>query len=256
MKKGFLLLILALTSSAVSSAEETAKADNMERLIFTPTAGGLNYGEYNVNFRMYKGGGLLTRAVFGVLQGFNVGFSWDVESLIGSETAKGRDPNLYLKMDLFRGNHAFPKVSLGYDRQGYEWNESTGTSTQKYLIEPMSFFLVMTKELFFPNFFVTGGANYNKDLAKNSDSFRDKINSFAGFSFRPSKFGFCAEGINLGRGNDLCRFNAGAILQFTEGLEFMLNFENITRKETEENGSAGENAKIERALSIIYRAAF
>ncbi|MFH1353052.1 MAG: hypothetical protein ABIH68_05700 [bacterium] len=256
MKKGLLLFILACVLTADLPAEETAKADNMERLIFTPTAGGMNYGEYNANFRMYKGGGMLTRAVFGVLQGFNVGFSWNVDSLIGSETAKGRDPNLYLKMDLFRGNYAFPKVSLGYDRQGYEWRDSTGTSTQKYRIEPIGFFLVMTKELFFPNFFVTGGANYNKDIAKNPESFRDKISSFAGFSFKPSKFGFCAEGINLGRGNGLCRFNAGAILQFTEGLEFMLNFENITRTEIEENGLAEEDAKIERALSIIYRAAF
>ena len=252
MKKGFFFLILALVFALTArtlTAEEFSGADNTERLIFIPAAGGMNYGEYDINFRMYKDGGILTRAVFGVMQGFNVGFTWDVEKLIGSETAKGRDPNLYLKMDLFSGNYTFPKVSLGYDGQGYEWNGSTGT--EKYTIKPMDFFLVMTKELFFSNFLVTVGANYNKDIDKDSGSFKDNVCSFAGFSFKPSKLGICAEGINIGRDSDLCRVNAGAVLEFTEGLEFMLNFENITEK-----GQLKQYEKMERTLSIIYRAAF
>lgn len=256
MKKIFLFLAVMAIAHAQPAGANFEGMDTTERLIFIPTAGGINYGEYNVNFRIYKNGGILTRTVFGVLQGFNVGFSWDVEKLIGSETAKGRDPNLYLKMDLFSGNYTFPKVSLGYDRQGYEWNESTGTNMQKYTIDSMGFFLVMTKELFFPNFLMTGGVNYNKDLANDSDSFRDKISSFVGFNFKPSKFGICAEGINLGRGNGLSRFNAGAILEFTEGLQFMLNFENITREKIPDTAVTTEDVKMERTLSIVYRSAF
>jgi len=251
MKKGLLFFILVFTLAAHLPAEESAGSGNTERLIFIPAAGGMNYGEYNVNFRMYTGGGMLTRSVFGVLQGFNVGFSWDIEKLIGSETAKGRDPNLYLKMDLFRGNYTFPKVSLGYDAQGYEWNGSTVPSAKEYDIKPMGFFLVLTKELFFSNFMMTVGANYNKDIDENSSSFKDNLCSFAGFNFKPSKLGVCAEGINLGRSSDLIRVNAGAVLEFTEGLEFRLNFENIT-----ENGRLKRDKKIARTLSIIYRAAF
>jgi len=252
--KNILLFMAVITLFAHTHpvAAETEGTDNTERLVFIPVAGGMNYGEYNINFRIYKNGGLLTRTVFGVMQGFNVGFAWNVEKLIGSETAKGRDPNLYLKMDLFRGNYTFPKVSIGYDSQGYEWNESTGPAGKEYIIDSMGFFLVMTKELFFPDFFVTGGANYNNDLDKDSGGFKDKFSSFAGCSFKPSRFGLCAEGINLGRGKGLSRFNAGAVLEFTEGLQFMLNFENLTREKIADMS----NAKIERTLSIIYRSAF
>ena len=95
-----------------------------------------------------------------------------------------------------------------------------------------------------------------KDLAKDGDGFKDKISSFAGFNFKPSKFGISAEGINLGRGNGLSRFNASTILEFTEGLQFVLNFENITREKLAAVHATQDEVKIERSLSIVYRSAF
>ncbi|MCD6413527.1 MAG: hypothetical protein J7L54_05225 [Elusimicrobia bacterium] len=240
MKKVYLLFFLVFSAVAFA-AEKTVTADNAERLIFVPKAGGLNYGEYNVNFRIYTGGGIVARCVFGVIQGLDVGFSWDIQNLIGTDVIRGRNPNLYLKLDIFRGNFVFPQISIGYDKQGYgQWIDST----KKYQIPELGFFLVMSKEMIIPNLYITAGGNVN-----NSGNSDNKVEAFVGLNFKPSKFGVYADAIDIGKGKDICRVNAGALLEFTEGLQFMLGFENVTTAEK-------ISSDIERTFSIIYHAAF
>ena len=244
MKRGIFAVIAGiLILSSAAMAEEGV--DNTERLIFIPKACGLNYGEYNINFRMYNEGGMLTRAVFGVIQGLNVGFSWDILHLIGTETAMGRNPQLYLKFDLYRGGRLMPATSVGYDAQGYEWN----AGTKKYDSSPVGFFLVMSKELMLNNFYLTGGGDYDTEDKNPDHSFTDKLNGFAGFNFKPSKFSVYGEAINIGRGSEYCRINGGALYEIVEGLQFMLAFENISE--------AGKvNKQQQRTFSILYRGAF
>ena len=244
MKIKFLAVVLGLIvlSSGVKALEGI---DSTERLIFIPKACGLNYGEYNINFRIYDEGGMLTRAVFGVIQGLQVGFSWDIAYLIGTETAMGQDPELYLKLDLFRGSRLIPAMSFGYDAQGYQWNRKT----EKYDSPPLGLFFAMSKELILKNFYLTGGAGYDTEDDNPDSSSTDKVNGFAGFNFKPSKFSLYGEAMNIGRGSDGSRMNAGAAYEIAEGLQFMLSFENISK--------SGEiNKEQQRTFSILYRGAF
>jgi len=243
--KLFLAVVAALIFLGVPQRGECA--GNPERLIYIPSGECLNYGEYNMSFRVYNFGGMLTRSVFGVLQGMNVGFSWDLANLIGSETIHGRDPELYLKLDLFRESALMPAIALGYDAQGYEWN----SVEKEYSTDPIGCFLVMSKELILPNMFLTGGTNYNTKDHNPDHDFIDKLNGFAGFSFQPSRFGLYYEAINLGQGKDICRMNAGAKYEIVDGLQFMLSFENIS-----EAGRIELDKQQQRTFSILYRGAF
>lgn len=240
MKRFCFLLFLTFVVSA-QGAEKTVSEDNVERLIFVPKAGGLNYGEYNVNFRIYTGGGIVSRCVFGVIQGLDVGFSWDIQDLIGMEAIHGRNPDLYLKFDLFRGNFLLPQISIGYDKQGYGvWSKVT----EKYAIHPLGFFMVLSKEMILPDLYLTAGGNINNDATSSN-----KLEAFGGLNFKPSKFGIIADAIDIGRGKNFCRINAAATLEFTEGLQFMLGFENLTKAEK-------TSSSIERTFSIVYHGAF
>ncbi len=245
--KNKLFLASAVALTFLGAPGQAECAGNSERIIYIPSGECLNYGEYNMSFRVYNSGGMLTRSVFGVIQGMNVGFSWDIAGLIGSETVHGRDPELYLKLDIFRESDLMPAVALGYDAQGYEWNEAE----KKYTTDAIGCFLVMSKELILPNLYLTGGTNYNTGDNNDEHDFTDKLNGFAGFSFKPSKFGIYYEAYNIGNGRDLCRMNAGAKYEVVEGLQFMLSFENIS-----EAGRIDLDKQQQRTFSILYRGAF
>ncbi|MBU3955137.1 hypothetical protein KJ633_01615 [bacterium] len=243
MKKNLFLIVVAALA-VLGNPQFVDGAGNSERIIYIPNGECLNYGEYNMSFRVYNSGGMMTRSVFGVMQGMNVGFSWDIANLIGSETIHGRDPELYLKLDIFRESALMPAMALGYDAQGYEWNESE----KKYEKDPLGFFLVMSKELILPGLYLTGGTNYDTEDKNSEHDFKDKLNGFAGFSFKPSKFGIYYETYNLGNGKELCKMNAGAKYEIVEGLQFMLTFENISK--------AGLYKQQQRTFSILYKGAF
>ncbi|PIV19458.1 MAG: hypothetical protein COS41_00780 [Elusimicrobia bacterium CG03_land_8_20_14_0_80_50_18] len=222
-------------------------AGNAERIIYVPSGECLNYGEYNMSFRVYNYGGMLTRCVFGVLQGLNVGFSWDIANLIGSETIHGRDPALYLKIDIVRKNFRMPAVALGYDAQGYEWDDGE----KKYSRDALGAFVSMSKELILPNLYVTAGANFNNKDRRPDTDFVDKLGAFAGFKYSPSRLGLYYEAVNLGQGRDPARMNAGINYEVVDGLQFTLAFENIS-----EAGRIDRHEEQQRTFSILYRGAF
>jgi len=241
------LFLAAAAALMFLAAEQGVCSGNSERIIYIPSGECLNYGEYNMSFRVYNSGGMLTRSVFGVMQGMNVGFSWDIAGLIGSETVHGRDPELFLKLDLFRESALLPAIALGYDAQGYEWNETEN----KYATDAIGVFLVMSKELLLPDLYLTGGTSYNNEDKNSEHDFTDKLNGFAGFSFQPSKFGIYYEAYDIGKGRDVCRMNAGAKYEVVEGLQFMLSFENIS-----EAGRIDLDKQQQRTFSILYKGAF
>jgi len=231
----------------LGAPQSSDAAGNSERIIYIPSGECLNYGEYNMSFRVYNYGGMLTRSVFGVLQGMNVGFSWDIANLIGSETVHGRDPALYLKLDLFRESVLMPAMALGYDAQGYEWD----ASRREYSRQALGAFLVMSKEFILPNLYLTGVTNYNNKDRDPDHDFMDKLGGFAGFNYTPSRVGFYYEAVNLGQGRNLCRMNAGAKYEVVDGLQFMLSFENIS-----EAGRIELDKQQQRTFSILYKGAF
>ncbi|MBD3271381.1 MAG: hypothetical protein GF384_02435 [Elusimicrobia bacterium] len=130
-------------------------AQEITRLIDTPNAKVTGYSEYDLRFRMYSDGGVLSRMAFGVLNRVNVGFSWDLEQMIGSETIDVNEPSLNLMVRFFDGSFILPSLALGYDGQGYFFDEEA----DEYRQREKGVFLVGTQELFFPELEMSIGGN-------------------------------------------------------------------------------------------------
>ena len=81
MFKKFIIVCLLIAS--VCFFTKGAYASNVTYLVDTPTYSILDYGSYDVLFRVFSGGGVLAKLNFGVFQILNLGVSWELGSLIG-----------------------------------------------------------------------------------------------------------------------------------------------------------------------------
>lgn len=178
-------------------------------LVDIPTAGILGYGEYNLNFRMYSQGSILTRAIFGVVDRFNFGFYYDVEQVIGRESARGRPPQLFVKFRLFNGMGFFPACALGFDGQGYGTYNS---ETNEYSEREDGIYLVFSKEVFVPGLEFSVGCNIYEFENATID---DDLYLFTGVSYNMrNKIIFLAEYDNI-KTTPQNRFNMGLRLFMT-----------------------------------------
>jgi len=144
------LFIFAAAGASESEFEPTYVID-------TPTVGMLDYGAYDLNFRLQDGGGILTRLSFGVFKVVNVGFGWELENVIGTQDVTVAPPALYLKIKPFSGGMILPSFAFGYDGQGYFYDKASSAFTQK----EKGLFMVFGREFLFPGFEMNFGANMN-----------------------------------------------------------------------------------------------
>src|SRR5687768_1531346 len=91
----------------------------LANLIDIPTAETVDHFGYNIAFRFYSGGGLLTKTAFGVFPRLNVGFGLDAENFVGAGTVDVNPPTLNLKVRFYDGKRQLPALAIGYDGQGY-----------------------------------------------------------------------------------------------------------------------------------------
>ncbi|MBN1622174.1 MAG: hypothetical protein JW871_06250 [Endomicrobiales bacterium] len=124
-------------------------------IIDSPTTGILDYGAYNLDFRLFSEGGVLTRLNFGVFRTINLGFGWEMKKVIGTQDISVSPPALALKIKLYEGGMKLPALVLGYDGQGYFYDNDAEEFTQK----EKGIFLVAGRELFFPGFRMNIGGN-------------------------------------------------------------------------------------------------
>ncbi len=164
------LLISLLLLPIVCSAVRAEKL--MTDLTDIPTAEVVDHYGYNVNFRFYTGGGVLAKTAFGVFPRLNIGFGLDTEQLIGNQTADINRPTLNVKFRIFDGKRSLPALALGYDGQGYFFNDVT----DKYIQREKGLFLVGSGEVFVPNLTLHGGANVY-------DFHDDKYFAFTGINY-------------------------------------------------------------------------
>jgi len=189
-------------------------------LIDVPTAGILDYGSYNVNFRLFSNGGVLSRLNFGVFKVVNLGFAWEVQKLIGDQDPSVAPPALYLKVRPFSGTMSMPSFAFGYDGQGYFYNSSSDEFAQK----GKGVFIVFTKEMFFPGLEMNFGANIN-------DFKKSEVDAFTAASFNiEEKFMLIAEYDNIHYSPEN-RFNAGLRLAITDDLSIDLAGRDLISKD-------------------------
>lgn len=179
------LALLALLSALSGSAQA---AGLMTWLIDTPTAEVSDHYGYNLSFRLYSGGGVLTKTSFGVFPRLNIGFGLDAENFIGADTVDINPPTLNVRWRFFDGKRQLPALSLGYDGQGYFYDDAT----DEYIQREKGMYLVGSGEVLVPDLNLHGGGNIY-------DFSEDKVFAFAGLSYIHQDFlGLIFEVDNVG----------------------------------------------------------
>ncbi len=177
---------------------EDANPEGMLDLVDIPTANVLDYGGYRLNFRLYSKGGVQSHISFGVFQRLNIGATWDMEQLLGSEEAKTVAPTLNVKFKVYDGADILPAIAVGYDGQGRFFNRDK----DEYDERERGLYAAFAREIFFPNFNITAGAN----IAKFKDG---EVYGFTGLSYTiEEKVALFTEYDNIRKGPNN-RFNAG-----------------------------------------------
>ncbi|MHB9154198.1 MAG: hypothetical protein ACYC5N_00730 [Endomicrobiales bacterium] len=218
-------LSLALASGTrLSAAEQTYVID-------TPTTGMLDYGVYDLNFRLFSDGGILTRLNFGVFKIVNLGFGWEVNRVIGSENIVVGPPALYLKIRPYAGGMTLPALAFGYDGQGYFYDKDKN----EFRDREKGIFAVFGREILFPGLEINAGANIN-DFKTNT------VYGFVSIHFNlEDKFILMGEYDRINYLPD-ARLNLGARFSVAEDLSIDLAGRDI--------GAAGRSA--ERILRVVY----
>ena len=125
-------------------------------LIDAPTSAVLDYGGYSAQSRFFSNGGLLQYLSFGVFQGLNIGASLTVDRLIGNDrTVRVRAPNVQVKYRFYDGDRTFPSLAVGFDGQGYEYNQPD----RRFNERQRGFFIVASQELGLPGLLIHPSVN-------------------------------------------------------------------------------------------------
>jgi hypothetical protein len=204
-------------------------------VIDTLNTGMLDYSAYDLNFRLYKDGGILTRLNFGVFKIVNLGVGWEVSRVIGDQNITVSPPALYLKIRPFAGDMLLPSIAFGYDGQGYFFDKDTN----KFLQREKGIFFVVGRELFIPGLDLNLGADM-------SDFRTNTMYGFANLTFNvEDKLLLLTEYDDI---NYLpqSRLNIGLRMAIADNLSIDLTGRDI--------GAAGRNA--ERSVRINYSGKF
>lgn len=214
-------------------------ANNVTYLVDTPTYSILDYGSYDIQFRVFSNGGVLTKLNVGIFKVLNLGVSWELGSLIGVDDVTVAIPALQLKFNLYSGSETFPGLALGYDGQGFFYDQNEADFIQK----GKGVYFVAGKELFFPTLNFNAGINVN-------DFKEPCLLGFIGTSYEIIEESLMAmlEYDNIGKGRD-ARLNAGFRLWITENFDIDLMCRNCTTSDKERFGC-------ERILKISYQSRF
>ena len=204
-------------------------------LIDTPTVGMLDYGSYDLGFRLFSDGGVLTRLDFGVFRIVNLGVGWEISDVVGNRTMVVGQPALYLKIKPFAGSMVLPAIAFGYDGQGYFYN----TDKKEFEQKEKGVFVVLGREAFVPGLELNAGVNMN-DFGTNS------VHGFvnAGFSMEDT-FSVIGEFDNIGDLPD-ARLNLGVRFSVTGNVSVDLAGRDI----------CAADRSAERIIRVNYRGKF
>jgi len=212
-------------------------------LIDVPTAGVVDYSNFNIKSRFYNNGGVLTYIDIGILQNLNLGASFMVDNLIGSNTpVKMVKPEMQIKFRFYDGGYYIPALSIGYDGQGYYYDRGL----KKYMQKGKGLYLVGSRELFFQGFMSSIGFNI-------PDYDQGYLYSFLGFNYNiDDKFNLILEFDNLFHSDYPSRTNAGVRIAVNPNFFIDLAFRNIGRNSKFPNGWDNKTERIIQFNTSIY----
>ncbi len=149
-------------------AKESSWRGRSIDVIDTPTADVVDHYGYNVGFRFGREGNLQAKTAFGVFPRLNIGFGLDGDNVIGVGDPDANPPTINVKLRVFDGKKALPALAIGYDGQGYAYDDEEDEYSQK----EMGLYLVASKEIFVPDLmFNVGGNIYDFDKGDSATAF-------------------------------------------------------------------------------------
>ncbi len=250
MKTAAPLLALPLLLAGINPAladsvppEQGAFAANLE-IAEIPTASTLYGRMFHLNFRLFRGGGVLTKAMASFNNSLMLGLSLRADGVIGSGSVEfDEEPVQALaKIRLLSVPQSRLSLALGYDGMGSEDSLELRMEDRNLnqISPPRGVYAVASKGLRLLAFYLRGHAGASVMHFRHFDSERD-INVFFGVD------GALSEELSLGMEFDdvLCdggAFNAAVSYAWDVGLRMELNFLNLFR------GTEAHH----RALKILY----
>jgi hypothetical protein len=208
----------------------------MPNILDLPTADVVDHYGMDLSFRFYSEGGVLTKTAFGVLPKLNVGFGLDTERFIGTRSVDLNRPTLNMKWRVYDGARSLPALALGYDGQGYYFDEAADEYSQR----EKGLFLVGSGEIITPGLSLHGGLNV-------FDFKSDPVYGFAGLHYlHADTVGVFFEADNLFHRGRSSRFNLGGSYSVTPSFSIDLAARDLW--------APGRDA--ERILRIRYQATF
>jgi len=248
-----LMVLLLLLGSGDAQAQMADNVNMLEmlHLINVPTAGVLKQGQYQIDLRAYRDGGIQGGVGIGLFNRFMFGVSWGGEGLIGFGKPRGNKlPGVLVKYRLFEESVSFPAVTFGYDMQGQgAWYDGDN----RYLYKAPGAFVAVSRNWIsdYGRFGVHLGVNYNNfetDDQRGLDGFtgvdfsiNEQIAALVEYDLalddntKDNRFGVGPAGY----------LNAGFRLTFAQALVLQFQFIDLL-------GSSAETQGIGRELKIVY----
>ncbi len=246
MKKiftGFFLIVISINLFCKSNKRDEIVLTPEISLIDIPTAGVVDYSNFYLKSRFYNNGGFLGYMNVGMLQNFNLGVSFMIDRLIGSQTpVKMVKPELQLKYRFYDGGYYMPALAIGYDGQGFYYDKNL----KKYMQKSKGVYVVGSKEVFLPSFLLSGGLNI-------PDYDEEYLYSFVGFSYNvEDSFIIMCEFDNLFHSDYPSRTNIGVRINISSNFSFDLALRNIGRNSKFINGEPNKTERIVQFNTSFY----
>ncbi len=151
------ILLAGIVWAEDKPAEKNAGSETpMIEAVDIPTADILDPKTFSTTFRFYSQGGITSRLVLGPFRRFNIGISLDAQRVIGGDDPHLIRPSLFAKLRFFDGTDILPALAIGYDNQGYLYQEST----RDFLQKEKGLYFVGSHEIFIPDFELHAGINF------------------------------------------------------------------------------------------------
>ncbi|MCH8305184.1 MAG: hypothetical protein IIB94_08665 [Candidatus Marinimicrobia bacterium] len=237
----FLVLPAAVYAQDIAISEQRT-------LINRPTAGSLERGSYDIELRMYPGGGLLGGIAVGLTERITFGTSFGGLNIIGEgEVIWNPKPEANIKYRLMEESYTAPALSIGYSGQGFgKWDEEL----KRYQIKSAGVYAALSK-----NYSMVGNLGFHAgvNLSLEKDDGDEDLNLWIGFDKSINEeISFLGEydfalndnsSKSLGSGDGY--LNAALRWAFVEELIIELNVNNLLGNREDSDASS-------RELKIIY----
>ncbi len=245
VKMRVLLMLLAIPLAL--SAQDIAISEQ-RTLINRPTAGSLERGSFDIELRMFPGGGLLGGIAVGLTERITFGTSYGGLNIIGEgEVDWNPRPEVNFKYRLMEESYTAPALSIGFSGQGFgEWSDSL----KRYQIKSPGVYVALSK-----NYSMIGNLGFHAgtNLSFEKEDGDDEINLWIGFdksiNEEISLLGEYDFALNdnsdksLGSGNGY--LNAALRWAFVEELIIEFNVNNLL-------GNRNDSDAASREIKIIY----